>query len=502
MDEPKRKTRHVVFDKWRFDIEEYEAAGIVNVNGKKTPVGKGFVPNGGIVLKNVYHGGYRLAYDMGIVGVWIYPGKKAVAAGFTKPKYLRLGAPDFRQLDDKNKIADTKSAKNFDVEMKKAHHPFGLRPYDALPNNFSVFTNNVVGELKVNWVSCIPVFGKESGSLLITQKFLFTSYGTEPAHEPSGGLSAARLHPLIEVHYPNKDDGFVESIRVDYRLYLNLDTYWGGKFPPFPGFTNSEEKKTISELLNNQSGVFRDEENAIPLSITKNNSLDVRLSVADVVFSAAEKPIKYEIIANGLVGEDTEKTYWDNIHWWGSNGGHYVLPSTPGAFHAVHLHWRWGKSLQLPPNDPVAPTQSGKKQFVGEGKGGILADPRIDLQKIEFAIVKNENLPVKIYGSNMEKHGTAKFEDFFKAKRGAKPSNIENGDDLVLYYSVNVNVPNSSSKKLQRNTPFEGVFFIHGLFFAHEIETGSIRTGSTKSFYENPTEDLIKQEWNRNPSKL
>ncbi len=67
------------------------------------------------------------------------------------------------------------------------------------------------------------------------------------------------------------------------------------------------------------------------------------------------------------------------------------LPSTPGAYHAAHLHWRWGKYLQerhryvksvLPLN------KSGDSQFVSKtGVGGPLLDPNIPYQSIRFALV-------------------------------------------------------------------------------------------------------------------
>ncbi len=528
MVEPKRKTRHIVFDKWQFDIEEYETAGTVDVDGKKTAVGKGFVPNGGIVLKNVYHGGYRLAYDMGIVGVWVYPGKKArEETGVTEPKYLRLGAPDFRQLNEKdNFIAKTQipfevatEVFDFSKAANNAQVPYKppTKAVDKMPYNFkNVFSNSIKGQLKVRWVSRYPVFGEDSSSLFITQKILFTDYSSEPAHEPSGGLTATRLHPLIEVHYPNKDDGYVESIRVDYRLYLGLDMAYAdmktkstrkipiehGGYSDEPSYNYNFGRIPLKGIKSNQVGIFTDDNLGLPVNLRIRPFLPVtpKSGSADTVFISAEKPIKYEVIANGLIKQGEKKTYWDNIHWWGSNGGSKILPSTPGAFHATHIHWRWGENLQL----GLAPVpHGGEPQFKGEGKGGILTDPRVDLQKIEFAVVKNKNLPEKVYVSNPEDHGTAKFEDFFKAKRGEKPTKVENGDDLVLYYSVSIDIANPTTKKLPQNSPFEGIFFIHGLFFAHEREPGFLNsTGAKRSFYKNPDEGGVKQDWNRNPKFL
>ena len=52
---------------WRFEIERYKVAGQVNEDNKILDVGKGWVPRGGIVLKNIYHHKFRLGYDLSVV---------------------------------------------------------------------------------------------------------------------------------------------------------------------------------------------------------------------------------------------------------------------------------------------------------------------------------------------------------------------------------------------------------------------------------------------------
>jgi hypothetical protein len=46
--------------------------------------------------------------------------------------------------------------------------------------------------------------------------------------------------------------------------------------------------------------------------------------------------------------ESSKPITWDNIHWWGGYKKFHI-PSAPEAFHAAHLHWRWGLNLQEKP---------------------------------------------------------------------------------------------------------------------------------------------------------
>jgi hypothetical protein len=74
---------------------------------------------------------------------------------------------------------------------------------------------------------------------------------------------------------------------------------------------------------------------------------------------------------------------------------------------------------------------------------------------------------------------------------------------------VSIDIANPSSKKMPKNTPFEGVFFIHGLFFPHEIEPtinnpmAFTQSGYNTSYYENPGPNAsnVEQKWSRNPNK-
>jgi len=147
-------------------------------------------------------------------------------------------------------------------------------------------------------------------------------------------------------------------------------------------------------------------------------------------FQACEKPLLNEIVSHGLVrGQPFYKnkpSTYDNLHWWGnfkrSEEKDYVKkqPSAPGAFFAVHFHWRWGNLISNnyePAGNPTKDEQSGYKilnfldEFTGSKKGkhysgniqfrslveqfkdgnksygGPLLDPRIEDQDIQFAVL-------------------------------------------------------------------------------------------------------------------
>src|SRR5262249_42096228 len=134
-----------------------------------------------------------------------------------------------------------------------------------------------------------------------------------------------------------------------------------------------------------------------------------------------------------FLGKDKtkEKIGWDNIHWWGGYKD-YHIPSAPGAFHAAHLHWRWGLRLQTKDKIPfIDPKFKGEPQFRGAILGGPLVDPLILFQDIEFAVVSKTNLP-----EDITTHSSENFKDFFIAAKGNRPDDkISEGDDLALYYS-------------------------------------------------------------------
>lgn len=503
MTQPEKKTRPVTLDKWKFEIEEYAEGGEVNLGVEKYKVGIGWMPHGGVVLRNVYHGGFRMAYELGVVGVWVFPGAKARADG-QKAKYLVLGPPDFIQLDESYKIM--KPEQGFDaVRRVKAGEPY--EGFSSISNQ-NVYNSSVKGELIARWRSNSALFGKESGHLFVTQRFILTDYDAEPAHEPTGGLLAARLHPITEIHYEHPNKGYVESFRVDYRIYANLDSWWYRR----PGKTTVEDWMFNGDMvegrdpkaagkIDNSAGLFRDDDLAMPGYSGFSLADAASYSAADVVFEAAEKPLKYEVIADGINPGLGDKV-WDNIHWWGVNvkkGS--VTPSAPGAFHALHMHWRWSMALQR--GVLWTPAHAGEQQFKGRGPRGILVDPRINKQKLRLAVVLNKGLP-----ENLHEHSSEDFEEFFKRSRVQSkspeprnvPSDIQRGGDLALYYSAEVPaVDRSYIPACNAWSILEGEVFVHGMFFAHEPEKSTIYAGPREPMYERPSEPHLPRSWVRNP---
>jgi hypothetical protein len=188
---------------------------------------------------------------------------------------------------------------------------------------------------------------------------------------------------------------------------------------------------------------------------------------------------------------------WDNVHWWGAGSG-FEAGSAPGSFHAFHLHWRWAAELMMPADAFLTqPAQAGEQQFIGEGYGGVLLDPRIDKQELQIAVIKNTGLPASIHS-----HRTDEFKDFFINLRSNKrPIEIQKGEDLILYYSAKITLKNRTTRSASNNlNTLEGVIFVHGIFFAHGDEKGQSKTGAVGNFYLN-TAKPDKSSWTRYPTK-
>jgi hypothetical protein len=208
---------------------------------------------------------------------------------------------------------------------------------------------------------------------------------------------------------------------------------------------------------------------------------------------------------------------WDNIHWWGAGKSvgkktQSIHATAPGAFHALHIHWRWGEVLQTKDSDAMLEYE-GEPQFVGESQGGVLTDPNIQNQTVKFAIVKNESLPKGPFSE----HSTEDFESFFRSLN-SDPKKIDTrpygGDDLILYYSSEIFVENERGS----TNELVGNIFSHGIFFAHQDEPYFLSndglltagfTGDEDELFRNPDYDIDSKtgypkgeiEWKRNPKK-
>jgi hypothetical protein len=326
--------------------------------------------------------------------------------------------------------------------------------------------------------------------LRVTQTYVLTNYSSSPAHEPTGGLSAARIFPLFTFETIDENGKMVHgpdafrNIRADYRLRLKLDVFLSQSDLS----REAQEQKDmppsafIAAIKSGpqQAGLFRDVNNP-PL-----DNYAVPPTPGTMVFSSAEKPLKHEISAPGLSwGRDfyglatepkgTTRYTWHNIHWWGGYKQYHQL-SAPGAFHAAHLHWKWGDYVQ---EWAVYPWHIGEKQFRGGTIGGALLDPNIRRQTINIYVLKKEDRFI------LDSDALASA-----AARRKEPFGIADGSDIECWYSATA----------ERITEFfnRGTFFIHGLFFAHDPEPEyTLLTGPFGPLYKNP--DNPSTQWLRTP---
>jgi hypothetical protein len=358
------------------------------------------------------------------------------------------------------------------------------------------YTSNAT--LLERWSNC------EISGLNVSQVFLFSNYGKSPPHEPGTVLMAARCHPLtIYKMIPNgavdKSKNFqrIESIRFDYRLHLAIDSV--------PGTANGAPTPKL-----NNAGLFRDNDE-ISLSGGASGVLKGSLAAAGskAAFAAVEKPLVLEVTAPGLVQgissfKDASGDHWcwDNVHWWGNRGSGPMI-STPGAFHAAHMHWRWGSAgSSLRSTIPVIDTTgrpaglAANTAIKGSAYGSLLVDPRIWIQSIRVAVTENDAAldPTKP-GATFSGLSKVDWKTLFTGLR-ATPRDIAAGADIVCWYSAEVHreltvpswseftPPNTTTHPPVTHTnKLEGTVFLHGLFFAHEPEITGFGIGDTGAQY-------------------
>jgi hypothetical protein len=495
---------------------------------------------GGLVVGSVMHASYHLAKDIRVVRVWVNeddPDPKL-------RKNLRLGKRDFEVLTS-------------DPSYLK------YAPFNA-PPPFHVYTKDGPKEpagVQAVYRTRAKLFGQpgdpddkdpDDDYLTITQSFIFTKYGKDPAHEPGGVLPAARVFPLIKFSYGGKK---VKSIRFDYRLHVSLDILLGRDSALDPQLdtgllkklkAGGEEglKKIVGQLSRMRpmlAGIFRDTDELPPGTDTED------------IFFAVEKPVLREVVGYGLkrgipgekVSERTETpraheasaaaiyeiapgdaSTWDNIHMWSNRrliGNEYVKkhPSTFGAFHAFHCHWRWPHYAAHPSlSDHVMSTLGGafkklgiftsnsfgEEQFKGlPMKGhfeGPLLDPRIPTQTIQFAVTLSKppaNTDPRDRWDADQCPSERVFEDLFiKPDAPSLPRDISLGEDILTWLSFKVYNDGAAAKEGEK---FQGTVFMHGLFFAHNAEmtwiqspfAGTIGQELQKPKYPQPT-------WRRSPN--
>ena len=206
------------------------------------------------------------------------------------------------------------------------------------------------------------------------------------------------------------------------------------------------------------------------------------LSIAS--FDVAEKPVLFEVVGPFVEVGEVDKT-WDNLHWWGTE----EIPSAPGAFHAVHSHYRWTQLNTYPTANEaelldVANALLGTrkklhygarqlrslvKKFADNKLSGPLIDPHIPKQTISLAIARN--------GSELDEKLKNSDKPFEKVSADAKGTTAVskvkcNGTDNVYWLSC-------QAKRTGKDV-FKGTLLVNGFYFAHDEEKplGLFRPGN------------------------
>lgn len=192
-------------------------------------------------------------------------------------------------------------------------------------------------------------------------------------------------------------------------------------------------------------------------------------------FLAAEKPVPYEIVGTYVKAGEVTDT-WDNLHWWGTQ----EIPSAPGAFHAVHSHYRWTQLNAYPtaeeaevldvPNAFVgtrgklhygtSQLRSLVKKFAVNNLSGPLIDPAIPNQTISFAIALNGGpLDRKLKESDQP---LETVRDVVPEEISRVRDSGNSGRDIAYWLSC-------QAARTQKDV-FQGTLLINGFYFAHDEE--------------------------------
>jgi hypothetical protein len=401
----------------------------------------------GVVLKNVYHNLHPMARDIRVVGLWIgFRRSKQSAVG------LRLGSP---QIPVKHGPSETS---------------FFTRGY-ASPYR-------EVGSIGALFSTPGGVIAHDSGELFIEQDYIFTEYSNTPSHEPSGNISAARLYPRIgfRISPSGSKESAPDFVRIDYRMQLELSSL----------DSPQRLRRNRSDPFYSQAGVFGDNDNFdLTSAVRTANEPDNEL------FDIAEKPLIYEVIVTGI--KSGSKGEVDNIHYWPASVN---TPSAPGAFHAVHCHWRWLPSAADPTffqKMPGAPFSGGGIQY-GFNPGQPLIDTSNREQNLTLAVTNNTRWPSEIEYNNLP-------YDYLTILKKQTPVTIRSGAPLILWFSYEFY---RNFKVYPYNEPWSGRAFVNGIFFTHDPQPSILTSPSTlpssftqRPFYKPYEPNSLPREWER-----
>lgn len=472
---------------------------------------------GGLVLKDVQHDGHNFAKDVRLLAFLVFVDVLDGSGTLVNREYSRYLLAS----------SVLKASAVQELRPMPVTNPY-FGPIDLLSGAFDAGTferffrkgaNQVGYCLRVDYTGTAGMFKQlanfEFDSIDLSQIFLFSHYGMSPPHEPGGVLTAARMHPMVKYEFhkntsydPTAEHRRLSSIRFDYRIQLYLDAFY-----------NSTNAATDN---GNNAGVFRD--TASPPVFAGAAFLAGLADVSSVVFEAVEKPLVYEITGPGLAKSASAfpvgpvgaymnnlpavNACWDNVHWWGGGVGKNMI-STPGAFHAAHLHWRWGEVAAGAPQGsqpqfgPGGVPSSVQGNFLGSY--GVLVDPAIWIQSVRFAVALNDaKLDPDQSGVKIADLTPSDWKTVFSGLR-AQPSDISSPSDIVLFYSIEVHrdvtVPSITVFTPPNYTSYPGgsftagtagTVFIHGIFFAHEPEQTAKTIGTRSALYWPDSEKTIR----------
>jgi len=418
---------------------------------------------GGIVLTDVRHDHFNVARDIRTVRVWVDTEYPAFSNAENLKNYV-LHGPGLPA--DGGAISLVEPGYSIGVVVNET--PF----FRGFNNLFGLWTRYSSSE---PYLAGSP----NEARIELGQRFLFTDYGKNPAHEPGGVLDACRLFPILEFRFPRVQDPsrpYPKFFRADYRLDVSLDNI---------DESDIENDLRRADTVTNKAAIFRDKED-LP-GIFGQAFAGLRIAFSPItsggpnieeIFAAFEKPLSLEIASWGLLNGVrplvelgrrrhvglTPQHAWDNLHIWPAVRGVTRDPvSTPGAFHAFHCHWRWGAVSGDPEAQGLLLAQAGGRQFTGVGwsvsEGGPLVDPRIARQNLLFAITKNDSSEWAAQRNPSEPN----FFELFSNRR-SEPSSIGGGADLVLWISFAVF---RGESELALAQSWGGDLFPNGFYFAH-----------------------------------
>jgi hypothetical protein len=192
--------------------------------------------------------------------------------------------------------------------------------------------------------------------------------------------------------------------------------------------------------------------------------------------------------------------------------------SAPGAFHAAHVHWRWGGAGSAVRGTIPEIDTSGAPTVAQDHPWGhatrTLVDPDAWIQTIRVAVTKNDpSLDPSRSGVTLDSLSREDWPTLFSSLR-ATPASIESGEDLVLWYSTEVHrstdfpgqytfaiFPQRVAAATTLYTRPAGTVFIHGIFFAHNAELSGFGVGTRDPQYYARSAATIRSSpaWARQP---